>query len=175
MTGPTEGPTAGRPHMPGYGIRPAGEGSGLLSWEWALGRLAGSHDYWVASVRPDGRPHVMPVWGVWLDDAFWFSSSVGSRKMRNLAERPDCVVTTDDPRDPVVLEGHAEPTADPAEIAGFLAVLNAKYAVAYGVDFLDPAVNATVRVRPVQAIGLLHTDFRGSPTRWRFPRGPGEE
>ncbi|WP_405014073.1 pyridoxamine 5'-phosphate oxidase family protein [Kitasatospora sp. NBC_01539] len=168
-------PTAGRPYMPGYGIRPEGEGSGLLSWAWALDRLTGSHDYWVASVRPDGRPHVMPVWGVWADDAFWFSSSVGSRKMRNLAERPDCVVTTEDPRDPVVLEGRAEVTSDPAEIAAFLAVLNTKYAVAYGVGFLDPAVNATVRVGPVQAIGLLHTDFRGSPTRWRFPRGGPED
>ena len=73
--------------------------------------------------------------------------------------------------DPVILEGRAEPTADRAAIAAFLAALNAKYAVAYGIDFLDPAVNATVRVRPAQAIGILHTDFRGSPTRWRFPDG----
>ncbi|MFD9127368.1 pyridoxamine 5'-phosphate oxidase family protein [Kitasatospora sp. NPDC059571] len=164
-------PTADRPHMPGYGILPADEGGGLLPWEWARQQLAASHDYWVSSVREDGRPHVMPVWGVWLDGALWFSSSLQSRKIHNLAQRPDCVVTTDDARDPVILEGRAERTADRPAIAAFLAALNAKYRTAYGLDFLDPAVNATVRVRPVQAIGLLHTDFRGSPTRWHFPDG----
>jgi hypothetical protein len=101
----------------------------------------------------------------------WFSTSVQSRKIHNLAEHPDCVVTTDDARDPVIVEGRAEVVAEPAAIAAFLAALNTKYQTAYGVDFLDPAVNAVVVVRPAQAIGLLHTDFRGSPTRWRFPAG----
>ncbi len=49
--------------------------------------------------------------------------------------------------------------------------MNAKYDVDYTVDFLDPAVNATVRVRPRWAFGLLHDDFTGSPTRWRFHEG----
>ncbi|GAA4993625.1 pyridoxamine 5'-phosphate oxidase family protein [Kitasatospora paranensis] len=164
-------PTADRPHMPGYGILAADEGGGLLPWEWARQRITDSHDYWVSSVRPDGRPHVMPVWGVWLDGSVWFSTSVQSRKIHNLAEHPDCVVTTDDARDPVIVEGRAEVVAEPAAIAAFLAALNTKYQTAYGVDFLDPAVNAVVVVRPAQAIGMLHTDFRGSPTRWRFPAG----
>jgi hypothetical protein len=110
----------------------------------------------------------MPVWGVWLDGCLWFSCSVRSRKARNLAERPDCVVTTDDARDPVVLEGRAETVTEEETIAAFLAAVNAKYRTDYRIDFLDPAVNATIRVRPTQAIGLLHTDFPGSPTRWRW-------
>ena len=60
-------PPADRPVMPGYGILPADQGSGLLSWAEAERRLTASHDYWVATVRPDGRPHVMPVWGVWAE------------------------------------------------------------------------------------------------------------
>ena len=44
--------------------------------------------------------------------------------------------------------------------------MNAKYGTDYGPDFLDPAVNATVRVRPHAAFALLQRDFRGSPTRW---------
>ena len=71
-----------RPHMPGYGILPAGEGIGLLPWSWAVERLERSHDYWLATVWPDARPHVMPVWGVWREDALWFSSSKTSRKAR---------------------------------------------------------------------------------------------
>ncbi|MEV4615775.1 pyridoxamine 5'-phosphate oxidase family protein [Kitasatospora sp. NPDC049258] len=158
----------GRPHMPGYGILPADRGGGLLPWSWARRRLTDSHDYWVCTVRPDGRPHAMPVWGVWLDGALWFSSSRQSRKARNLAERPDCVVATDDPHRPVVLEGRAAAVTEPAAIAAFLAGLNAKYRTDYGIDFLDPAVNATFRVRPTAVIGLRQEDFTGSPTRWRF-------
>src|SRR5262249_17191311 len=60
-------PIASRPHMPGYGTLPAGEGGGLLPWSWAEERLARSHDYWLATVTPDGAPHLMPVWAVWLD------------------------------------------------------------------------------------------------------------
>lgn len=57
-------PVASRPTMPGYGVVAEGEGSGLLDWGWAVERLGGSHHYWLSSVRPDGRPHAMPVWGV---------------------------------------------------------------------------------------------------------------
>ena len=73
-------PRATRPYMPGYGLLGPTEGSGLLSWQWAHDRLVASHDYWLASSRPDGRPHLMPVWGVWDGTALFFSSANGSRK-----------------------------------------------------------------------------------------------
>ena len=62
-------PKGSRPYMPGYGPLDAAQGTGLLPWSWAVERLERSHDYWVATIRPDGRPHVMPVWGIWLEDA----------------------------------------------------------------------------------------------------------
>ncbi|MFE9423288.1 pyridoxamine 5'-phosphate oxidase family protein [Kitasatospora sp. NPDC006697] len=171
MTSDPADPPAARPHMPGYGVLPAGEGRGLLPWFWAERRLADSHEYWVGSVRPDGRPHLMPVWGVWLRGSLWFSSSVRSRKYRNLAARPACTVATDDAHQPVVLDGDAAAVTDPAGIAGFLAALNAKYATAYGPEFLDPAVNATLRVVPRSVFGLDDADFTGTPTRWTFRSG----
>lgn len=70
--------------MPGYGILPADEGTGLLPWSWAQQRLSSSVNYWLASVWPDGRPHVMAVWGVWDGLLLWFSSGGRSRKTRNL-------------------------------------------------------------------------------------------
>lgn len=161
-------PQAGRPFMPGYGILPADQGTGLLPWSWAERRLTDSHDYWVSSVRPDGRPHAMPVWGVWLDDALWFSSSRQSRKYRNLAARPDCVLTTENPRRPVVLDGRAAVRTEPAAIRAFLDALNAKYETSYPPDFLNPEVNATFRVQPVTVFALTDADFTGSPTRWTF-------
>src|SRR3954453_12046215 len=155
--------------MPGYGVLPADQGSGLLPWAEAERRLTASHDYWLATTRPDGRAHVMPVWGVWLDGRVWFSSGRQSRKARNLAADPRCTVTTDDARDPVVLDGVGERLTDPAAIASFVTAVNAKYDGGMTVEFQDPEVNGTYAVRPRQAFALSGEDFPGSPTRWRFP------
>src|SRR3954469_12896819 len=99
----TGDPPASRPHRPDYGILPAGEGTGLLPWSWAVERLTASHDYWVATVWPDGRPHVTRVWGLWMDDAVWFSCGANSRKARNIAGNPRCTVTTDNALEPVIV------------------------------------------------------------------------
>ena len=163
------GPASDRPWMPGYGVLPADEGSGLIAWAEAERRLTVSHDYWCATVRPDGAPHVMPVWGVWLEGRLWFSSSLRSRKARNLAAEPRCTLTTDDAPDPVVVEGVAERVTDRSAIVPFLDAVNAKYDAGLTVDFLDPAVNASYAVRPVRAFALDHDDFVGSATRWTFP------
>ena len=159
-------PRATRPYMPGYGLLGPDEGTGLLSWQWAEERLTSSRNYWVVSLWPDGRPHAMPVWGLWHEGAFWFSSSKGSRKARNLAADPRCVVTTEDAADPVVIEGSAELVTEPEALAAMLALENAKYDTNYTIDLLDPDVNAVYRVRPRWAFGLRHDDFTGSPTRW---------
>jgi PPOX class probable F420-dependent enzyme len=154
--------------MPGYGIKGPAEGTGLLPWSWAVERLTRSHDYWLATSRPDGRPHLMPVWGVWLDGALWFSSGLRSRKARNLAADPRCSVTTDDALEPVVLEGTAALVAGPPAIRVFANALNTKYGTDYGSDFFDPGVNGCYRVSPAWVFGLTESDFEGSPTRWTF-------
>ncbi len=156
--------------MPGYGLLPPDKGTGLLPWSWAEERLTSSRSYWVVSLWPDGRPHAMPVWGMWHDDAFWFSSSRPSRKARNLSADSRCVVTTEDAQSPVVMEGSAELVTDPGALATMLALENAKYATNYSIDLLDPAVSASFRVRPRWAFGLRQDDFTGSPMRWDFSR-----
>ena len=161
-------PPASRPWMPGYGILGPTEGRGLLPWSWADDRLSRSHDYWVATRWPDGRPHVMPVWGVWHDASVWFSSSKRSRKARNLFADPRCAVTTDNALEPVVLEGVAEVVDDRDLLSVFIERVNAKYETDYTVDFLDPEVNACFRVEPRWVFSLTEYDFGGSPTRWVF-------
>jgi PPOX class probable F420-dependent enzyme len=161
-------PRVSRPYMPGYGIAAAAEGGGLLPWSWAAERLSTSRNYWVASVWPDGRPHAMPVWGMWDDAVLWFSSSAESRKARNLAADARCCVTTEDAADPVVVEGTAQIVTDPPLLQRLIDLMNAKYGTDYKVDFLDPAQNAAIRVRPRRVFGLRSGDFTGSPTRWVF-------
>jgi hypothetical protein len=154
--------------MPGYGIRPADEGSGLLPWSWAETRLVGSHDFWLATVTPAGVPHLMPVWAVWQDQKLWFSSSNGSRKARNLNLEPRCTLSTDSPLEPVVVHGHAERITDPDPLARMLAAENAKYGTDYGLDMVDPASNSVYALRPLWVFALDSSDFTGSPTRFTF-------
>jgi len=167
---PAEEPRVSRPYMPGYGLLDADQGTGLLPWSWAVERLQRSHDYWVATIRPDGRPHVMPVWGVWMGDALWFSSSRGSRKARNLATNAHCSIATDNAYEPVVIEGEAVSIDDLAAIGAFVAATNQKYQTDYSIDFFNPADNACLKVVPAWAFGLTESDFTGSPTRWVFGR-----
>lgn len=162
-------PTASRPDMPDYGISSTAEG--LLPWSWAAERLVASHDYWLATVFPDGRPHIMPVWGVWDGSDLWFSSGPRSRKARNLARDPRATATTDNPNEPVVLSGAAERVPAREADAAFTEAVNAKYETAYAVDFF--LANATFRLRPDTAFGLVQEDFTGSPTRWTFPPRAG--
>ena len=154
--------------MPGYGIESAQGGAGLLSWSWAEERLRTSHTFWLATRWPDGRPHVMPVWAIWHAGGLWFSSSKGSRKARNLANDPRCVLTTEDPENPVVVEGQAELLLEQADLETLLRIENAKYGTDYGMDMLDPTENSAFRVRPRWAFGLRSEQFTGSPTRWQF-------
>ena len=108
----------------------------------------------------------MPVWGMWDDSTLWFTSAVGSRKVRNLTADSRCCVTTEDASDPVVIEGRADITTEPAMLQRVIDLMNAKYHTDFGVDFLDPATNATVGVRPRRVFSLRAGDFTGSPTRW---------
>lgn len=165
-------PPATRPYMPGYGILGPTGGTGLLPWSWAEQRLAASRNFWLSTAWPDGRPHLMPVWAIWDAErqSLWFSSSSASRKARNIAGDPRCMLATEDAANPVVVEGKAEIVRDPESIARVITLMNAKYETDYGVEFLDPVVNATIRVRPVWVFGLAEGDFTGSPTRWTFSK-----
>src|SRR3954453_1341207 len=86
-------PKASRPQAAGYGFPKSKKG--LLPWTWAEQRLKKSHNYWISTVKPDGSPHSMVIWGLWIDNAFFFSTGAKSRKGRNLAQNPRCVIATE--------------------------------------------------------------------------------
>jgi general stress protein 26 len=161
-------PTASRPHMPGYGMLAPDEGTGLLPWSWVEERLVRSHDYWLATVTPQGAPHLMPVWAVWHSDGLWFSSSNGSRKARNLAAESRCTLSTDDPLQPVIVSGVARRITESAALEAMLATENSKYGTDYGLDMVDPASNSVFELRPEWVFALDSNDFVGSPTRFVF-------
>jgi PPOX class probable F420-dependent enzyme len=148
--------------MPGgYGIATGTDGE--LPWDWVLERLTAARNYWVVTTRADGRPHAMPVWGLWLDDAVLFSTDPESIKGRNLAARPDVVIHLESGDETVVVEGRAERVAG-ADLPGeFVDAYDAKYG--HRVDTSNPAFGF-YRVRPDRVLAWRETDFPSSATRF---------
>jgi general stress protein 26 len=62
-------------------------------WSDIEQRLTSAQLYWIVTVRTDGRPHAVPLCGVWRDVAFYFCTGDAEQKMRNLEHDPHVVVT----------------------------------------------------------------------------------
>ena len=160
---PGQSPEPSRPHAPGYDAM-LDAGGGLMRWSWAEERLASSRNYWVSTVRPGGAPHSMPVWGIWLDSAFWFSTGASSRKARNLAHEARCVITTEHADEALIVEGAAEVMTDASELERFAQLYELKYA--WDIRAFSPIF----RVRPKTVFAFIEhaSSETGSPTRWLF-------
>jgi pyridoxamine 5'-phosphate oxidase-like protein len=154
-------PLVGRPEMPGYGV--PDEVEGALPWSWAEERLVACRNYFVASVKPDGRPHVMPVWGAWVHGMFVFSTAITSVKSKNLLANPGCVVTVDDGHEAVIVEGEAK-IVEKDEIPDFFD----EYLRKYEYKIADDSKWAVV---PRRAFGFIEDDsFAKTATKWRWER-----
>ena len=151
-------PRASRAGFPGYGITTDAEG--MLSWSWAVERLAVAHNYWIATASAERGPHAMPVWGLWRDDAFVFSTGTESRKARNLAADPRVVVHLESGDEVVLLEGVAEATEATVEV---IDEYDGKYA-------FRPEVGGDgwYRVPPRRAYAWRERDYPQSATRFDF-------
>jgi hypothetical protein len=160
-------PKASHPQTPGYGF-PKGS-KGVLPWSWAEQRLKKSHNYWVTTVKPDGSPHTMVVWGLWQDGRFVFSTGSTSRKARNLASNPHCVICNEDASEAIVVEGIAE-IADVAARRKFLSPYGQKYKFdmsSMKEDILSMK-EPIYAVRPQVVFALWEKHFQSKSTRWKF-------
>jgi len=99
-------------------------------WSRARTELAAAEVYWLSTVRPDGRPHVTPLLGIWLDGALYFCTGPDERKAKNLEENHHCVLTTGrntlDGLD-LVIEGTAKKSVDLAELGRVADAYESKY------------------------------------------------
>lgn len=160
-------PRADRAHFPPGYIETPGA---ILPWSHAHERLAEANIYWIASMRPNGRPHLSPIWGVWLDNRLYFDGSGQSRRSRNIAANPQIAVHVERGnagKDVVILEGEAHEHRPEAALAERLA---ATYATKYAVDGYAPSANqwdngGLTRVQP--RLVLAWTDMN-TATRWHF-------
>jgi pyridoxine/pyridoxamine 5'-phosphate oxidase len=144
----------------GYGVPTDGSGAERLPWSEAERWLTESRNYWLATTRPDGRPHAAPVWGLWVDGTLVVSTGRDSRKGRNLAARPELVAHTESGDEVVILEGAVEEIELTDELAD---AYEAKYAFRPTGD-----LGVWYRLRPRVAQTWLERDFPHTATRWEF-------
>lgn len=153
-------PHPSRPYMPAYGIDTSEDG--LLDWSEADQHLRTSQNYWLSTVRPDGRPHLMAVWALWSEGELFFSTD--GRKAANLAANPRCSIATEAAAEPVILEGVTRlvPHGDEWD------AVRAAYATKYGEGF--PEGSPLYALAPEVAFGFIEdaSRFAATATRWQF-------
>ena len=132
-------PRSDRPTMPdGYGVPETLDGT--LDWSVVADRLRAATHYWMATTKPDGRPHVVPRWGVWIDERFWYDGSPETVHARNLTANPACTLHLESGAEAVVLEGTSRPADPPGAEQG--ARLAAEFGRKYADSGYSPAADA---------------------------------
>ncbi len=70
-----------------------------------LKRLETERNIWVATVRADTRPHLVPVWFAWHNEKVYFCIQCESVKARNLQKNPQIALSLEDGSKVVICEG----------------------------------------------------------------------
>ena len=150
-----------RPQMPqGYGVGDPQYGFEPIGWSWVADQMSEARSYWIATNRPGGPPHVVPVWGVWLNDEFHFFTDPDSLKARNIRRDSRVVVHLESGDDVVILEGELVSHPATAEIVSAYEV---KYDMSFGED---PGDVYTLNVS--KALAWTESDFPKTATRWQI-------
>lgn len=103
-------PKISRPKFPkGYADNPVS----YVGWEWVVEQMTASKNYWLSSVRPDGRPHVVPRWGVFIDNRFFYDGSPETRHAQNILENPNVYLHLESGDQVVMMEGVSKPAEKP--------------------------------------------------------------
>jgi PPOX class probable F420-dependent enzyme len=142
-----------------------GSGGERLPWSWAVEQLTAARNYWICTTRRDGRPHAMPVWGIWQEDAVWFSTDPTSAKGRNMARDPRIVVHLESGDDTVVLEGEVEHPTDREALERFVEAYEQKYG--HRIELGDENYGIFV-LRPRVAQTWTEQGYPRNATRWVF-------
>ncbi|MEK9165194.1 MAG: pyridoxamine 5'-phosphate oxidase family protein [Chloroflexota bacterium] len=79
-------------------------------------RLATAKNVWLATVRPDGRPHLVPVWFVVSDGHWYFVTDPKSVKARNLQNNANVALALEDGSNPHIVEGRAAVVKPSAQV-----------------------------------------------------------
>jgi len=146
-------------------------------WDDAQRALTDAGIYWITTVRHDLRPHVTPLIGLWIDDAFYFCTGPGEQKAKNIVDNSNCVVLTGSNTYgeglDVVVEGNAERVVEQARLDDLAGAFVAKYGDDWRFEVRDSAFHHAggeawvFEVVPNKVLGFEKGNQPGQ-TRWRF-------
>jgi pyridoxamine 5'-phosphate oxidase-like protein len=157
-------------------------GSAELPWSRPRDMLAADTPkenltFFVATVRPDGRPHSAGVGAVWADDALYFVGGPGTRRSRNLAANPACSISVRLRGIDLVLEGEAHRVTDSPTLTRLAAVFRTggwpatvdgdALTAPFSAPSAGPAPWHLYRLTLHTAFGVASEEPHGA-TRWDF-------
>lgn len=146
--------------LPCYSV-PMTSPSDLL--QQLIQRFAASECSWLTTVRPNGRPHIAPVWHVWFQHRAWVVTTACAVKVANIRQNPHVVITDTNARHPIIIEGLAS-IAPEAE-----ADLRPLFLAKYDWDIrTDEAYDTIIAIRPVKVLAWGEQDGRRWSHRWRW-------
>ncbi len=169
-----------------------GYGAPIIPWQKVQNRLQQKisqapktggpdrHTAWLATSNPDGKPHVMPVGILFIDDAFYFTSGPKTRKARNIAHNPDSVISIATHDFDLVVEGSATRVVDQAHLQRIAdafkkegwepTVVKGGLTANYSAPSAGPPPWQVYEVKP-ETIFALGTSEPYGATRWNFQTG----
>ena len=138
--------------------------SRILDWAVVEQRLIDSLHYWLATVRRDGPPHVVPVDGMWLDGGCYFGGDPATVHIRNLRRDGRATLHLEDGESAVIVEGTAEWVTPSKSVAQRLvAASKAKYGYS---DSAAGYLAGLWRLQPIKV--LAWTTLYVDATRFLF-------
>jgi hypothetical protein len=130
--------------------------------------MRSSFIYWIVTQGTDDRPHAVPVWGVWLDEALHFSNGPTTRTGRNLAANRHISVHLESGEDVAIIEGMVELVRGGPLVDRLNEAYMAKYLWKDRTEewYALRAEAAYAWLCP--SAGISDSVYAGSATRWRF-------
>lgn len=162
-----------RPKMDvGYGV--STDEAGMLEWAWVDEQMTAARNYWIISTRKAGAPHAAPVWGVWIDGVFYWSTSENAVKARNLLNNPQVIVHLESGDDVVIMEGRAA-VIDQAKEAEMMKRITGAYAIKYEMPDAAEAFSGGLAfaLAPSVVMAWRESDFPKTAARFEFTNSNG--
>jgi len=135
----------------------------LVSWDFVSEQMSLSRHYWISTVNGDGRPHVVPVWGIWHENRFYFEGSMKTAWGKNLSCNPRISVHLPSGDKVVILDGTAHIIQDEEINNAEWNILDTAFQTKYHVDKGSPYIC----VQPEKVLAWDGEDLT-TMTRWIF-------
>lgn len=154
-----------RPNMPSYGVMPD-QTTGMLTWDWVDAQMLRARNYWLCTTCSDGKPHAVPIWGVWVVGNFYFSTGRSSVKARNIRRDNRVILHLESGDETLIFEGALVESRESVSLqAAIMRAYADKYDISPDADELDAI---QYRLQPQKVMAWLESDYPATATYWLF-------